>query len=443
MGLGGFVKRVGKIRVGFGSSGLADLPPPSGAEAERIALRRSVDAALDAAPAIEPIEDPVEWEARLRAERAARDEVRGPFLAPDRAPVAIARIAASGRSQWDEVCRFLAASGLSARPDLVFGAYPVPDSIDTRFGDVVEWDVVHAAAAVTLEPGPLPVSVRLPAEKPWVLRPVGGRVPLDEDLAITLLTAAGMGPERTLGMARDLKLKEVSTSDSGTTAEILAQIVGVGVLVPAGVEAAAVAGTAERAPLPVPESTPPGFHVAVLDWWTIHRAVQPARRRWQPMPSPVPHLPSTAQELLQAYLDIVGIAPLDCFGVQVTYDEPTTLNARDPRGKWMQSVTGGDESVCADGKARKRWAGGAQIVVAYRDDERYREGRERFDAYARGVLGGSLDRAATTRRPVPKPPSGLLKAVDTATSAASTVGAIGPLDSSIETPPRYCWPPAE
>lgn len=445
MGVSNFIKRVGRIRVSVGSATLHDAPLTP-AQAERTALRRSIDAALDAAPDIEPIEDPNEWEARLRAERAARDRVREPFLAPGRTQVTVTRIPTQGRVQWDAVCAYLAASGLSARPDLVFGAYRVPDHIDSRRGDgrggLVEWDIVHGAGALDLDPGPVPVSVRLPAGTTWVQRPVGAPRPMDEDLAITLLTLAGMGPERTFGMTREVHMKEVSSGKNGTTSEVLAQITGVGVIVPAGVEAAAVAGTAARAPFAVPAHTPDGCHIAVLDWWTIHRGVQPARRRRQPLPSPVPHLPSTPQELLQAYLDIVGIAPLDCYGVQVTYDEPTTLNSYDPRGRWMQSVSGGDEVPCADGTWRKRWTGGAHVVVAYRDDERYREGRERFAAYSTGILGGTVDLAGDMRSPVPKPSSAAFKAVDRAAQAAAFIGAVGPIDASEDIPARYCWPPA-
>ena len=68
--------------------------------------------------------------------------------------------AVSGRTQHQDVARFLAGSGLAARPDLVFGVYRVPDRISPRApgGEArryVEWDVVHA-------PGVPPVHARRP-----------------------------------------------------------------------------------------------------------------------------------------------------------------------------------------------------------------------------------------------------------------------------------------
>ena len=46
------------------------------------------------------------------------------------------------------------------------------------------------------------------------------------------------------------------------------------------------------------------------------------------LPSPFAYLPLTPQELLRAYLGIVGIAPQDSYGVQITYGRPLNLLAR-------------------------------------------------------------------------------------------------------------------
>ncbi|HMQ27440.1 MAG TPA: hypothetical protein PKA98_15730, partial [Acidimicrobiales bacterium] len=58
-------------------------------------------------------------------ERAQRDAARAPYLAPDRWPVSISRIAARGSTQVGEVVAYLRSSGLGARPDLVYGVYRV------------------------------------------------------------------------------------------------------------------------------------------------------------------------------------------------------------------------------------------------------------------------------------------------------------------------------
>lgn len=156
--------------MSVGSSALHDAPlTPT--QAERTALRRSIDAALDAA------RSGLRRLPRPRSHRlSSRRRPRGPGRVGDRAR--------GGRTE--------------------------PRS------------------------RPVPVSIRLPAGTSWVQRPVGTPRPMDEDLAITLLTLAGMGPERTLGVAREVHMEEVSHGDNGTISEVQAQVTGVGVIVPPG-----------------------------------------------------------------------------------------------------------------------------------------------------------------------------------------------------------------
>ena len=102
------------------------------------------------APEQDFIEDPAAWEEQRTLERAARDEIRAQYLAPDRSPVRITRVATRGKTQLREVADYLGSSGLAGRPDLVYGAYRVPDLISpgSMGGEgrgIVEWDVVHAA----------------------------------------------------------------------------------------------------------------------------------------------------------------------------------------------------------------------------------------------------------------------------------------------------------
>jgi hypothetical protein len=96
------------------------------------------------------IEDPAAWEEQRKLERAARDEIRAQYLAPGRSPVRITCVAARGKTQLREVADYLGSSGLAARPDLVYGAYRVPDlispgSLGGEGRGVVEWDVVRGA----------------------------------------------------------------------------------------------------------------------------------------------------------------------------------------------------------------------------------------------------------------------------------------------------------
>ncbi len=394
-------------------------------------------------PAPDPVRDEARWEEVMLAERAARDRAREPYLAPVRHPITIDRVATRGVGGWGEVTDYLAASGLAASPHLVYGVYRVPDRINPGLtgerGGVVEWDVVHAAEGPTARAA-VPVAVRLPAEQRWVLRSVGRPSVLDEDLVVAVTALAGVGPERMLGISRDLRMTSSGGGDGDGPGSVVARVVGVGFIVPAGAEAAAVAEVVRRAPVQVPEGAPSDVHIAVLEWDAIAQAVHPARRERPRMPSPFPYLPATPQELLRAYLEVVGVDPADTHGVQVTYDEPMDLLGRSTGRSWLRSSYGGDKIMCADGTARGRLAGGEHIVVVYRDRPEYVEGRDRFAAYAREVLRADLDRAGHMRGAVPKRTPALLR-------AAERVGDVVMFFSddsagSGPPPPRYCWPPA-
>ena len=115
----------------------------------------------------ERIKDPAEWERVMRAELAPRDAAREPYLAPGRPPLRISRIVTRGKTQPRDVAEHLAACGLAARPDLVYGVYRVPDRIRPSAGPegrrVVEWDIVHAATEpLARPPSPRPTSTSTP-----------------------------------------------------------------------------------------------------------------------------------------------------------------------------------------------------------------------------------------------------------------------------------------
>jgi hypothetical protein len=385
----------------------------------------------------DPIEDPAAWEEQRRRERAARDETRAQYLAPGRQPVRITRVATRGKTQLREVADHLGSSGLAARPELVYGAYRVPDLISAgrlggEKGGVVEWDVVHAAETA-LPPAQPPATLSLAAKDVLVARSPGEPRPLDEDVALHLLAAAGVGPERTLAIARDVSIKTNSGGSEEGHSSIDATVRGVHVLAAGRV---AVTGT----PLRLPAGPPEGVVVDVLQWDAIAVAVHPVRQHRAPLPSPFPYLPLTPQELLTAYLEIVGVSPADAYSAQVTHDRPFDLMSRTSTGR-VRRTGGGPDLPCADGKPRKRMAGGHHIVVAYRDTPEYVEGRARFEAYAEGELRAHLRRGLNLRAQVPKPQNRLMKTIDRVGDVVEFFsGEMGAEDGFV--PPRYCWPPA-
>ncbi len=390
----------------------------------------------------EVIEDPAAWEEQMRAERAERDAARAPYLAPDRRPVRIARVATRGKTQIDEVADRLAADGLAGRPDLVYGVYRVPDLVSPgRMGGerrgVVEWDVVHAAEQ-ELAPAAPPVIATLAADDVLVERRVGEPSPLDEDLALHLLGQAGVGPERTLGIARAVAIDKRGGDSDDSSMRILATVRGVHLLAVPG--SPPLADGVGRAPLRLPEGPPEGVVVDVLQWDAIAKAVQPVRQHRPPLPSPFPYLPITPQELLRAYLEIVGISPADTYAAQVTHDRPFDLMGRTSMRSGVRRTGGGPDLPCADGKPRERMAGGHHVVVAYRDRPAYADGRARFDAYAERELKAHLRRGLNLRQQVPKPTGRLMRTVDRVADVVDFfTGDMGAEDGFV--PPRYCWPP--
>ena len=379
------------------------------------------------------VEDPAEWERVMRAELDVRDAAREPYLAPARPPLRISRFATRGGTQAREVVEHLGACGLAGSPELVYGVYRVPDRIRPSAGHerkrVVEWDVVHAATS-PLPPAELPADIYFDARATWVARRAGEPRPLDEDLALAFLAGAGIGPERTLGIARHCTIDPYGSSD--TQQYLWARVDGVHVFLPGR----------PAAPTTQLEVTPPdGVHVELLNWDAIAAVVHPVRQHRPHLPSRFPYLPLTPQELLRAYLGIVGVAPQDSYGVQVTYDRRRDLMDRSSTSSHVRKTTGGDELPCADGKPRVRMHGGAHVVLTYRDSPVYAEGRRRWAAYEEAVLQADLSRGTEPRRPVPAAEG---RAARTVNRVADLVAVFDPdVITDPEPPPaRYCWPPA-
>lgn len=235
--------------------------------------------------------------------------------------------------------------------------------------------------------------------EPWVARRVGEPAVLDEDLAVGYLVAAGIGPDQTVGIA--------------------------------------------------------GVHTEVLNWRAIARAVQPDVRRPGRIPSPFPYLPATPQELLVAYLDIVGVEPVDAYSAQVTEDAARDFqHAEDAQHEDRELAFNtrsntGTKQPCTDGKDRPRLIGGSRVVVVYRDSEAYAKGRARWASYERDVLLAALHHETYLRRPVEAPPStpyGGGAVGKTLRGAEKVYNAIDPDFRGLDdwdrlAPHRYCWPP--
>ena len=183
------------------------------------------------------------------------------------------------------------------------------------------------------------------------------------------------------------------------SADVYARVLGVSVFHTAG------AAPAPNGPVEVPFDGVAGTHVEVLNWAAVAQAVHPRRQRTPETPSPFPYLPSTPQEVLTAYLELVGIRPADCFGAAVTIDRFSecgeVITRREDQISWASlKLTDAAKLPCADGQLRRRLHGGSRIVISYRDTPAYREGRERWLAYQRDVLFARMHQKTEARRPI-------------------------------------------
>lgn len=386
------------------------------------------------------------------SERAARDAARAPFLAPERWPITISRIATRGKTQVEEVAAWLGTSGLAGRPDLVHGVYRVPDRISpTRGGGeknrVVEWDVVHAATEA-LAPAAPPRTVAFGGDEHWVARAAGEPSVLDEDLVLNYLVSAGIAPEQTLGIARFQTITSYSSGgDDGGESWMWSRVEGVHAFHAPGLGGEVHSQMLAARPLAIAHGAPAGTHVEVLNWGAIAKAVHPASHQLPECPSPFPYLPSTPQELLQAYLEVVGVRPGDSYGAAITIDQAVDIFGRSsgPGGFGSFSTNRGATQPCADGKARGRLAGARQVVLTYRDRPEYAAGRERWVGCMREAYQGDLRNETGARRPVydpsdddlPRGLRGLVKAADLLDKVTDGFDQ-GPPQ---EDPHRYCWPP--
>jgi hypothetical protein len=413
------------LRNPLGGSGAPPVPPPvPGASADR--------------------------GEQAAAERAMRDAARMPYRSPSTGPISFTRLAARGKTQIDEVCAYLGSSGLAGRPDLVFGAYRVPDVIGTgtlggQGSKVVEWDIVHGATEA-LPPAPAATATWFDGEELWVERAIGEPSVLDEDLAIALLGTAGAGPDRSLGIARMFDVRSRGGDDTGGSTTVL-RVTGAQVIHTAELPTPQAFDHLDgRRPLDLPHDGPPGVRVEVLNWAAIASAVHPAHHKAVPIPSPFPYLPSTPQELLRAYLEVVGVHPAHCYSVSVAEDGARGIDGTGTKAGFTYTTNVGEEQPCADGTLRRRLNGGRVVVIAYLDGEAYAEGRERWAAYERDVLHTRLHLDTGARRPVEQPlyddlPGGIRTLVKVVDRVDSVFDGNDPFEGIA--PHRYCWPPRD
>lgn len=400
---------------------------------------------------VPPTASPVSADPREQGahERALREEARTPYLAPGRTPITFTRIATQPKTSVEQLCAWLGTSGLAGRPDLVYGVTRVPDHLPGGFGigrsAIVEWEIVHAAQT-TLPAAAPAVATQFDARDTWAARRAGEPSILDEDLGLEFLRFADLGPEQCLGISRRVEVEAGGgggAEGGGEPPYVLVGVTGVLALHPAGLGAGAYDRMAAARLLQV--VPPADVHVAVLNWLEVRKAVAPRTDRRVPVPSPFPYLPSSAGELLHAYLSIVGVLPRDCYSAQVTQDRPGNIVG----GTAHVTTTGAEKEVAADGELRRRFRGGSRVVVVYRDAPAYAEGRQRWEAYEREVLQARLGNGTALRAPVDRESrlerGALGKLLRGAEAVGDFVEGYGERRTIFDDVPhhRYCWPPVQ
>ena len=227
------------------------------------------------------IEDPAAWEQQMLAERAVRDETRAAYLAPARHPVRITRVATRGKTQVREVADQLASSGLAARPDLVYGAYRVPDLISPgrlggEKGAIVEWDIVARGRRPAGARRAAGASSRSTPGRPGRPRGRRTRARSTRILRSTSSRAPASGQSGRSAIARDVRHPQGRRATTTASSRIDATVRGVHVLV----------GGAGGARAPPPQAhrggsrtVRPTASLDVLQWDAIAQAVHPVRQQ--------------------------------------------------------------------------------------------------------------------------------------------------------------------
>jgi hypothetical protein len=341
------------------------------------------------------LEDPVQ-RAQWRAdERAAREEARAPYLADTKPAVERTRFATTGRTQIEEVTERLKTFD----PARVYGVYRVPDRYDLKRNNEnkarVEWEIAHAPGATAASDVHLAAFNRADH---WVQRRFGEASVLDEDMAGALFARARLEPEDCFGLPR---LLQIRASDTEHSKFWHAHVEGILAFARKPLSTAQEQLLAEA---PLALATAPPFFVETLDWEAVAAWVAPSRHGPARTPSPLPHLPSSWEELTDAYLAVVGVRSEDCYGVQVTR-AGTESSLPDLSLASFRSNMRGDHDLIHAAEL---------VVIAYRDRAEYEAGRTRWRAYQDEVLHARLDRLSGQRPPLDteyRPPASFLSEV--------------------------------
>jgi hypothetical protein len=355
--------------------------------------RRSVldpgpDADLNHPPAEE--EDEQRRAETIRAERAARESTRSPFRAPAPPEIVFTRVATTGRTQLEDIVVVL--SGLD--PQDVYGVYRVPERFELGKGNesrrYLEWEIAHRPHPQ----GANPVFTRaFRRDSHWVDRANGEPSVTDEDVAGALAAHANLGPEDCFGITRQLQLRGVDF-DEGLSYR--GHIEGVLLFTRVDLEPR---HRELMAAAPLKTLPPSPFHLEILDWEAVAAWVSPYRYGPPRTPSPLPHLPSDPRELLTAYLEIVGVASSDCYGVQITRTSEALIGDLS-LASFRRNLGAKPKLPCADGRDRTRMISPQHIVIAYRDRPDYAQGRQRWRAYQHTALRARLDHLSRVRPPI-------------------------------------------
>ena len=361
------------------------------------------------------LEDDAERDRVAADERAARDAARAPYRAAAPAAIEFTRFGATGGTQLEEVVERLQATGLSAAPERVFGVYRVPDRFDHNKNSekraFVEWEIAHLPGALASAADDVLLTA-FGREDHWVARSHGEPGVLDEDVAGTFCARAGLQPEDCLGLTR---LLHIRGSDHENGKSWSAHVDGALVLSRATASAARAQETMmAEAPLALAARPVLPFHVEVLDWEAVAAWVAPDRNGPPRTPSPLPHLPSSWQELMTAYLEVVGVRPEDSYGVQVTRADTARGLADLSLASARKNFRSAPKLPSADGTERRRLQAAEHVVLAYRDRAEYEDGRARWRAYQEEVLRARLDHRSDVRAPLEteyRPPPSFLSEV--------------------------------
>ncbi len=347
------------------------------------------------------LEDADERAQVTTGELAARVAARRAYLAAEPPQVVVTRVPTTGRRQLEDIVSALQATGLAAAPERVFGVSRVPERFDmvmrsAEASAYVEWEIVHAPGALPACTEDVAISA-FRRDSRWITRRPDEPSVLDEDLPGLLCARAGLAPEDCLGVPRLVHLRGVD-SENGRSWH--AHVDGVAVLSrPAAGVAEVHAALMAQAPLALDADPTLPFHVEVLDWEAIAAWNHTSRERDGRIPAPLPHLPGTPQELLEAYLHVVGVGSADTFQAGLTRRTEGLLADLTIAGARFR-MSGPPKRPCADGKDRvRRWAG-QDVVVVYRDTPAYAEGRARWAAYQSEVLRARLDHRTNVRPPL-------------------------------------------